>query len=254
MRIPRTPPEIDELAMKAIKTPDHFQRIMAVPLPEKYLHWDKLKYHKGPDGLSAEEWWLRIKMHRNSLFEAVPLKDKNGKEFKFFEPKSISEQLHYIAMNTGGMISGGESVVNEQTRDQYYIKSLLHEAITSSQLEGAVTTTDVAKEMIRTRRRPRDKSERMILNNYHTMHRITEMVKNKLTPELVFDIHRAITIDTLEQPDAAGRFRRADEEIKITGDYDRIVYHDPPHASRRQIGPLTHQSHTGERKPRSASS
>jgi len=47
-------------------------------------------------------------------------------------------------------------------------------ALCSSQLEGAATTREVAKEMICTGRPPRDTSEQMILNNYMTMQRITD--------------------------------------------------------------------------------
>jgi Fic family protein len=46
------------------------------------------------------------------------------------------------------------------------LRSLQEEAITSSQLEGAATTHKVAKHMLREQREPRNKGERMILNNY----------------------------------------------------------------------------------------
>jgi Fic family protein len=55
----------------------------------------------------------------------------------------------------------------------------MEEAITSSQLEGAATTREVAKEMIREGRQPRDRSERMILNNYLTMQRIGAIRNDK---------------------------------------------------------------------------
>lgn len=42
-------------------------------------------------------------------------------------------------------------------------------------LTERVTTTAVAKEMTRTGRKPHDRSERMILNNYATMQRIREI-------------------------------------------------------------------------------
>ena len=53
-------------------------------------------------------------------------------------------------------------MTNAEQRDRYVVRSLLEEAITSSQLEGAVTTREVAKEMIRSGRKPRDISEQMI--------------------------------------------------------------------------------------------
>jgi hypothetical protein len=56
-----------------------------------------------------------------------------------------------------------EAVTTRSTRDRYLLSSLMEEAITSSQMEGAATTRDVAKAMIRSRRPPRDGSERMTL-------------------------------------------------------------------------------------------
>ncbi len=86
-----------------------------------------------------------------------------------------------------------EPVTNPHTRDQYLISSLIHEAITSSQLEGAVTTREAAKEMIRSGRKPADRSEKMILNNYLTMRMIVGLRNKPLTPELIFEIHSRIT-------------------------------------------------------------
>ena len=55
---------------------------------------------------------------------------------------------------------------------------MIEEAITSSQLEGAATTREAAKEMLREGRPPRDRSEKMILNNYQTMQMIAN-IKDK---------------------------------------------------------------------------
>jgi Fic family protein len=74
----------------------------------------------------------------------------------------------------------------------------MEEAITSSQMEGAATTRDGAKAMIRSRRPPRDRSERMILNNFLTMQRIRELRQQQLTPQLVLDLHRLVTEEAQE--------------------------------------------------------
>ena len=105
----------------------------------------------------------------------------------------------------------------------------MEEAITSSQLEGAATTREVAKDLIRTGRKPRDNSEQMILNNFRTMQKIREWKDLPLTPELVFDIHRLVTDNTMEDPTAAGRLRREDEK-RVVADDTGEVYHDPPDA------------------------
>ena len=137
------------------------------------------------------------------------------------------EELYQIDLGAGGLASLPEPITNPHTRDKYLVSSLMEEAITSSQLEGAVTTREVAKEMIRTGRKPRDTSERMILNNYVTMRNIRELKSAKLSPDLVFQIHRLVTDKTLEDPTAAGRFRRPDEKRVVAADYGQI-YHEPP--------------------------
>ena len=124
-----------------------------------------------------------------------------------------------------------EQITSPETKDRYYVRSLIEEATTSSQLEGAATTRRVAKEMIRSGRKPGNRSEKMILNNYLTMQRIGEIRDEPLTPALVFQIHRLVTDGTLDDATATGRFRRDDEHVVVGDDYGE-VYHEPPPASQ----------------------
>ena len=56
---------------------------------------------------------------------------------------------------------------------------MLEEAITSSQLEGASTTREVAQEMLKKNLVPKDKSQQMIFNNYQLMKKLLrEKMKN----------------------------------------------------------------------------
>jgi Fic family protein len=170
-------------------------------------------------------------MERLRLFKEVPLRDKKKYPFKYIIVDPIPEMLHKIDQGAGGFIRMPEQITNPDTKDQYYISSLIQEAITSSQLEGAATTLKVAKEMIRTGRPPRDRSEQMILNNFKTMQQIGKLRNKPLSKELVFDIHKIITDKTLDDKSAAGRFRRADEHI-VVGDMYNEIFHDPPSAKQ----------------------
>lgn len=198
-------------------------------IPDDYHHWDDLKYRAAPEGLSREQWWCALKIKRLSNFKLLPLRDCKGIDFRFSVPDSVARQLHEIDLSAGGRIGIPEAVTNPDTRDQYLIRSLMDEAITSSQLEGAVTTRDVATQMLRTGRRPRDRSEQMILNNYQTMRHIRELKNPKLTPDTVLSIHAMVTKDTLDKPDGAGRLRRANEVITIEDNEDNVI-HVPPAA------------------------
>jgi Fic family protein len=167
---------------------------------------------------------------RNGVLKPVPLNDKEGKPFRFCIPDLVQKELHAIDVGAGRSIGIPEPITNRQTRDRYLIRSLMEEAITSSQLEGAVTTREVAKEMIRTGRPPRDPSEQMILNNFVTMQQITKLKEEPLSPKMIFDIHRMVTEKTLEDPSAAGRLRHMDEK-RVVGDEFGEVYHEPPPAA-----------------------
>jgi Fic family protein len=193
-----------------------------------YLHWDKLKHYK-VEGYTTEELWSAVKLQRLGALKPVPLKDKSGAQFKFCVPEFVSEYLHMIDMGAGSTIGVPEPITNPQTKKQYLIRSLMEEAITSSQLEGAVTTREVAKEMIRSGRPPRDIDEQMIFNNFLTMQHITRLKNDSLSPEMVFEIHKLVTDKTLADPTAAGRFHRADEK-RVVGDDFGEVFHDPPPA------------------------
>ena len=109
------------------------------------------------------------------------------------------------------------------------MRSQIEEAMTSSQLEGAGTTRAVAKEMLRSGRAPRDHGERMIHNNYLAMQELKRWRDQPLTPEAVFEIHRLLTIDTLDDASQAGRFRTADDNIVVQDEEGRLL-HEPPHA------------------------
>ncbi len=235
MKMPKAPPDLSKIWEQTLNDSEQLQKVMQVDPDSategKYLHWDKLLYHTPPEGLSHEQWWLILKMKRKQLYKSVPLCDKNGQPFKHLTIDPIPEILHKIDQGAGGLIQMPEQITNPDTKEQYYVSSIIKEAITSSQLEGAATTRKVAKEMIQTGRQPLDKSEQMILNNFRTMQHIGEIKDKPLSKEVVFEIHRLVTNKTLSDLSASGRFRKTDEHI-IVGDMYNEVFHDPPPAEQ----------------------
>jgi Fic family protein len=138
--------------------------------------------------------------------------------------------LHAIDRDASGRIAVPDSITNPQTRDRYIQSSLIEEAITSSQLEGAATTRERAQQMIRSGRRPTDKSERMILNNYRAMQLISGFKDRPLSRELVCEIHATITADTLQEGLAPPYFRVPGDGIAVYDDRDNTLLHTPPFA------------------------
>jgi Fic family protein len=231
--MPQTPPDIEKFWKLMISDDDaEFDRIIEIqslPQAEKYYHWDKLRHLKPPESFSHEEWWFALKSRRQGSYKKLPLVDKVGKVFVMLtEAEPIPERLHNIDLGAGGLIQMPDQVTNPDTRDQYFISSLIQEAITSSQLEGAATTRLDAKEMIKTGRKPTDRSEQMIYNNYLTMQYINTLKESDLTKDLIFEIHRQVTHDTLDDATAAGRFRNSDEPVHVVDQYNEIMHAPPP--------------------------
>ena len=203
---------------------------LAVATPgDRYLHWDELRHRPPPQGLSHEQWWLAEKLARRGTSIPLPLLSSDGGPFWLCQPPMLLKGLHEIDMKAGASVMAPEAVTTSSTRDRYLLSSLMEEAITSSQMEGAATTRDVAKAMIRSRRAPRDRSEQMILNNYRTMKRIRELKDQPLTPQLVLDLHRLVSQDTLDDPADAGRLRPPGKEVVVDDAYG-TVFHVPPAA------------------------
>lgn len=193
----------------------------------RYLHWDELRHRSPPEGMNHEAWWVALRMARQGQFTQLPFIDTSGRPMVFAMPEPVLRQLHHIDQDAAGQISLPDEVVGADDRNRYLVSSLIEESITSSQLEGASTTRVVAEAMLRERRAPADYSERMIFNNYHAMEWIRSIKGQLLTPELVLELHRMVTRDTLDDPADAGRLRQHDN-IRVVDDRDGTVLHEPP--------------------------
>lgn len=238
MKTPAPPPDLSNLERDLMKDPEKFVRVLTVGEgtrpSDQYWAWDKLRHRRPPEGLSLEEWWFAIKTQRAGMLRQLEFLDTSGEHFRFALPDSILRAVDRISQEASGHLGISEQVTNPSTRDRYIVNSLIEEAITSSQLEGASTTRRVAKEMLRSGRHPRDKSERMILNNYLAMRKIGQLRNDELTPELVCEIHRIVTEGTLNDPEAAGRIQSnpdpADRVAVLDTDdgRDRLLHQPPP--------------------------
>ena len=235
MKLPRKPPDFTSLMQRIAANPGRLDQLLARAAGgtgDRYLHWDELRWRPAPPGLTHEEWWAAEKIQRIASSQEIPLRDTSNAAFRYSLPASIQELLHRIDLNAGGRLDMPEQVTNPETRDQYYVASLIEEAITSSQLEGASTTRRVAKEMIRSGRTPTDRSERMIYNNYLTMQALRGHKDEPLSRNLIFEIHHSVTRGTLDDDSAAGRLRGAQESIHVIDQGDGTVLHTPPPATQ----------------------
>lgn len=230
MKLPVRPPALDRIIARS--GPELWGRSLpdAIEPDGRYLHWDELRHRTPPIGLDSEQWWLRVARARRDASRTLPLLGAGTRPLRVTISDSMQQRLHFIDREAAGSILGLEADRDGPQREQYLVRSLIEEAMTSAQLEGASTTREVAKRMLREERAPRDRSERMILNNYVVMRELATLREQALTPDRVFQIHRTLCAETLEDSSALGRLRRADERIRVEDHRTGVVLHEPPPA------------------------
>ena len=231
MRVPVKAPKLAELAAGI----QSLEALMALAgkadgftVDGQYLHWDKLRYLKLQKNTAHRDLWAALKFRREAAMRSIPLCDSSGNHFRYCTTAEVQEDLLFIDQNASGRIEMPDQITNPQTRDRYVISSLIEEAIRSSQLEGAATTRQVAKEMLRTGRQPMDVHEKMILNNFNTMRHICSIKDQDFSPKAVLDIHGMVTEGTLENTKAAGRLRKAEEKVRVFSSENDLLHVPPP--------------------------
>jgi len=196
----------------------------------EYLYWDKVKY-LAPKGVRPEDLWTAVKIIRNSNMKRVQLKDLT---FSFMITEEMQKTLHEFDMNLGGNL-GTLNIVPEKDHTFYLVSSIMEEAIASSQMEGATTTRKVAKDMLRKGRKPSNKSQQMIFNNYQTIDYIINNKDKDFTLENLLEVHKRISSQTMNDVEDEGSFRKSDD-IYVMNEITGEIAHIPP--SHRELNSL----------------
>ncbi len=194
---------------------------------EKYVNWEVFRHYSFPAGFTAEQGWALLKMSQRLGTEITPILDKEDKSFSYNLTKGLYKRLSFIDTHAAGLVQSLSGITSTQ-RDQLLMSSITEEAIASSQIEGANTSRKVAKEMLYSGRKARTTSEQMIINNYQVMQLLADLKDENLSEEVLLDIQRKITHQTLENPEDAGRFRRDEDNIAVMDKITGEIAFDPP--------------------------
>ena len=218
------PPKIDKKTLVNALLKGIDPNIMPVvdKANDDYEYWDKVKYKKLPEGFTPQMLWANVKASR--LRSMIPVWEKYG--INLCITSQMQRMCHEFDMKFGSFWEVEGDALSAE-RKYYLSSSLMEEAIYSSKMEGASTTRIVAKEMLRKKKSPQNKSQQMIANNYNTIQYIVEHKDEPLTEEALLHIHRLMTEKTMDNPEDAGRFRTNDKVVvadMVEGD---IIYTPP---------------------------
>lgn len=187
---------------------------------EKYYYWDDLKYRKDAPFDSQIENWTLLKTYRTSKYEKIKF---GNYTFNYFISEYISKNLHDFDLKLIGGLQ--QNPILPSDRIEFFKSSLLEEAVASSQVEGAATTTEVARDMLKSGRNPRNESEQMIFNNLRAIEYISEFVNASIDFKIIIELHKIMTANT-DAEKYSGDFRKG--EVYVTDHVDGEIAHIPP--------------------------
>ncbi|EIK44247.1 Fic family protein [Cellvibrio sp. BR] len=231
----KRPPVKAELAnpwasLSSDQLPPYIPFAAPVDARGRYLPYDEFR-HRVPKDLSVDIAWFFTKEARahakQSLFGQVDPKRKGT-----YITTNLMQKTATIVdqSTTSAALEWANKKVGEGLNIAYMLEDLIEdEAISSSQLEGAATTTLVAKEMIKRKREPRSMDERMIIGNFKMMHFVWDKRLLPLTADLIKELH-AIGVGGIDDGKyTPGIFRLTDNVV--VEDSDGNIVHQPPPAT-----------------------
>ena len=176
----------------------------------EYLYWTDLKYKNSiKEKINPEDFWYILEFSRNiNSSKIADFKTENGENFLFNNVEHFDKIIKEIE---------NFKLDNSKYKNFFVINNLIEEAIASSQLEGAHTTREVAKKIIKDNKKPTNEGENMIVNNYEAMQKLEEKYKYQdLSIDMILELHAIFLKNSKEiEKEKIGSFRDKFDNIYV---------------------------------------
>jgi Fic family protein len=176
---------------------------------DRYLNKIEIGYRL-PGEISLEATWEHILADRKGRGETLTLLDEQGRNFWYVNTKPLQAKLHHIDSRGKDTLYRN---IKREIEHELILDSIIEEAWASNIIEGAFTTHKRAQELVRRDLTPKDKNDLMMKNNHLAMTYILENREVAFSIDLILQLHRIITQETLDDPDYCGNFRNDDVYI-----------------------------------------
>lgn len=231
----KTPPPLEQIQSlfqditqnHADLFPQYFQFYQAVDTKGRYLPFDKFRF-RVPKPLKVDLAWSVVKTARLNQYQYILPLGKNGELCPFALTPAIQKATSLADRNaTTAALEFMSNRIGEQKHFEYMLNDLVEdEAISSSQLEGAATTTLVAKDMLKRQRKPRTPDERMIMGNFQMMKFAIDNRARPLSIDFIQEMHEVGVQGIDDDEYRPGVFRDTDDVAVV--DRDGEIVHQPP--------------------------
>lgn len=195
---------------------------------ERYFTKNELRY-RIPKEVNIDEFWDKIQIQRKKTASYISLKDQNDNFFYFNITDKIKDNMSIIED------TATKDIFNAMPYDveiSVIADSLIDEAYNSSVIEGAFSTKKRTKELVENDLNPKNKSEQMILNNFHALKYVTDNIQKPLNEDIILNIYRILMKNTLNEDEIVDKYRN-----DFVGVWDRkqnCYSYKAPHYSKVQ--------------------
>ncbi|MHC1724368.1 MAG: Fic family protein [Aminipila sp.] len=197
---------------------------------EQYFTKKEIQYRLNSN-LNINEFWKEITAIRKNTAKPIPLKDQKDENFWFNITEEMSE---YIAIIDKSAMNDLFKAVPEDLEVSVIADALIDEAFNSSVIEGAFSTKRRTKEMIENHLEPSNKSEIMIMNNYHALVYIMDHIDQPLNEDIILSVYRILTRGTLKDEDIVEKYR-TDSVYVFDTMSQKITYTAPEYTKVQEL-------------------
>ncbi|MBN21744.1 MAG: hypothetical protein CL678_10710 [Bdellovibrionaceae bacterium] len=205
---------------------------------DRYTPLEDIKYRLEKLGKSQSDWpELKVQIQYFRKMGAIPFfLDSIEKKFWYFPSDSINKKIHQVEALGNRLY---DKIENQRTfKNEFLANAAVEEAITSAIYEGANSTRSKAKALIASGKKPKNKDEWMLINNYFAMKWIKENSSLPVSSGVVLKIHEVVSKNTLEGDDAnfCGKFR---DDVVYVGPHQGILHEKIDAAINEMISLVT---------------
>lgn len=193
----------------------------------RYLPFDEL-YRRFPKALDTQLAWSVVRDARQSQITKLAPFNQSLASFDYFSSPTIQKANIQVEQHTSlASLEWMAQQLGEGEGFKHVLENLVKdEAISSSQLEGAATTTRVARDFLLSERKPESLSEKMILGNFRLMQAVWSEKDQPLSLALIKQLHHIGMCDIDDQKYQPGQLRTTDDVVVV--DASGEIVHTPP--------------------------
>ncbi|MBP8763130.1 MAG: Fic family protein [Acetoanaerobium sp.] len=207
---------MDNIGLLKSYTENNYLPLEKIRIAKLYKNLKEFK------NIDINEFWKELSDFRKSIGKKLIFLDKEERNLFFNYTKESREYVNFIEDLGRDKI---EDIIPDDIKESALIDSLIDEAFSSSVIEGAYSTRKRAHDMIINNKQPKNKSEKMILNNFRALEYTMDNIEEELTHDIVYSIWEILTNETIEEEDICSGYRTGDVEVR--NKKDELVFEGP---------------------------